>query len=146
MIYFRGLCSFGLVCVVIVGYGIMGKSLFALFSEGLLFPVILGPVVSLLVAYLLDRKYESNNSLDKSLSPTRAIMWSPVIFMSGVLAGSLINLFVNGKPFGNSFGFYHEFFDWFIKPTYWLSLVGIPCSFGVGVISYLCYRLRSRSH
>lgn len=146
MIYYRGLCSFGLVCVFFVGYGIMGKSLFGLFSEGLLFPVIIGPLVSLIVAYVLDRKYESYNSSDKKLGPTKAIMWSPIIFMSGVLVGSLVNLFINGRPFSGGFGFYHEFFDWFIKPTYWLSLVGIPCSFGVGAISYLCYRLNSRSH
>ncbi|MCR9204362.1 MAG: hypothetical protein NXH75_07290 [Halobacteriovoraceae bacterium] len=92
------------------------------------------------VGFLLDKRANQNG-----VNGLQRVLYSTPIFISGVLAGCLLNFFINGSPFSSSFGPWHEFFDWFIKPAYWLGVIGVPCSLFVGLVSFLTHKAIKKS-
>lgn len=134
--YFRSLTIFGLISALGVGFFILRTSLLSLLGKGgASIPVLVGAMTCFGVGFLMDKL-----ASQKEVNGLQRVLYSTPIFISGVLTGCLLNFFINGNPFNSSFGIGEEFFDWFIKPAYWLGIIGVPCSLFVGLVSFLTHK------
>lgn len=138
--YFRFVSIFGLISAFFVALVILEKSFLSLVTKGGgAFPIILGSITCFLCGFLLDRKLLGKETTWKS-----KIFYSPVIFLSGVLIGCLLNFLINAKTFNSISSMGDSFFDWFVKPAFWLSYIGIPASLIVGIICFGVHHLKTR--
>jgi hypothetical protein len=120
------LALIGILLEFIVSYSIMGRSLLSLLviedKFNGLGPITIGIVVTTLTAVWFDFQSRSEKFF------LRGMLFPFIIFISGVFSGALANYYFNGSP--------QTFFDWFIKPIYWLCLIGSPLSIILGMIIF----------
>lgn len=89
--------------------------------------LILGAMATIITARVLDRSDWKNNHL-KAMIPAPVI-----IFLVGIIVGSLVSyvghsiLVERGGLFSHS-----NFNNYFNKPVYWFSLIGVPCCLILG--------------
>lgn len=112
----------GLCMALVVGYWAMNKSLWAMmFSfdkyNGFV-PIFCGCITILAVAKLCDKKIKSESYW------LRGLLLPVVIFMSGVIVGCLFNI-IN---YGAEYTFASQFYDYVVKPLYWLTCLGLPAA------------------
>lgn len=98
-------------------------------------PIALGYLATLLTARAADHFCPT---FYPSLTKTLFIL--PGTFLSGVFVGCTANLVTNGN-IPPPFGWVNEFFDWFVKPAYWLTLFGLPCAIAVGLIYFAAWKI-----
>ncbi len=133
--YYMGLAFFGLIAELVVALGITGlRSVEDLqwspFLGGFLLCLLTGIATTLYTAEYVARQPYSARTISKML-------FNPfLIFVSGVLAGVLVNFVYQGLILDHAAGFSNNFHSWFIKPFYGLMLIGAPASIVVGVIYY----------
>lgn len=121
----------GLVMALIVGYWAMNKSLWAMmFSfekyNGFV-PIFCGSITILAVAKLCDRKVTSERYW------LRGLLLPVIIFMSGVIVGCLFNI----MNYAAEYTFASQFYDYVIKPIYWLTVLGLPCAIFLGTALFI---------
>jgi len=127
--YFFG-SLLGLVIAGITAYTIMDKHFFQMvFSftkyNGFI-PIFAGIWTVIIVAKWCDKTIQSQTLLYKG------IVIPIFIFSSGAITGSLLNLMnVSGES-----AFAAQAIDYFIKPIYWLGLIGLPAAIIVGIGYY----------
>lgn len=135
--YFLIASIIGLAMALLVGYWAMNKSLWAMmFSfekyNGFV-PIFSGCIATLAVAKLCDRKITSESYW------LRGLLLPVVIFMTGALVGSLFNI----MNYAAEYTFASQFYDYVIKPVFWLTLFGVPSALFLGsalwVIFYTKY-------
>ena len=126
--YFLGCGLVGIFSAILLAAYLMGSSFLKLLSiednqkyNGIA-PVVMGIIAIVLFSIWLDKK-ELKIGFIKS-----GLMFPAVILLTGALCGSLASWMINGKL--------HEFVDWFIKPFYWLTVIGVPASLIVGAAYY----------
>lgn len=112
----------GLVAALGVGYWAMNKSLWAMmFSfdkyNGFV-PIFCGCITILAVAKQCDKKITSERYW------LRGLLLPIVIFMSGVIIGSLFNI----MNYSAEYTFASQFYDYVVKPMYWLTALGLPAA------------------
>src|SRR5687767_14258061 len=103
----------GLVCALLMDYGMMGQAFGEIFwiewdqkyFGGI--STLIGTLASLGLAVYLDRLKKPFRFWFHGLAAPA------LIFVTGMLAGCFINGLINGREL--------EFFDYGIKPLYWLS-------------------------
>lgn len=112
----------GLVCAILVAAVIMEKGFSQLWAnDGKYFgtPVILmGSLVSVFSGFFFDQRFKAPGFL------LAAIVFPPIIFISGALVGCISNFAINGN--------FADAYDWFVKPLFWLAVVGLPFSIVIG--------------
>lgn len=124
--YFFG-SLLGLVIAAITAYAIMDKQFFQLmfsFSKynGFI-PIFAGIWTVIIVAKWCDKTIQRQTLLYKG------VVIPIFIFSSGAITGSLLNLMnMSGEA-----SFASQAFDYFIKPIYWLGLIGLPAAIIVGI-------------
>ncbi|MES2803133.1 MAG: hypothetical protein V4654_11615 [Bdellovibrionota bacterium] len=128
--YFFG-SLLGLLIAAITAYSIMGNNFFQMmFSftkyNGFI-PIFAGIWTVIIVAKWCDRTIQSQTLLYKG------VVIPVFIFSSGAITGSLLNL-MNMTRDG---AFTSQAFDYFIKPIYWLGLIGLPAAIIVGIGYYV---------
>lgn len=127
--YFFG-SLLGLVIAAITAYAIMDKQFFQLmfsFSKynGFI-PIFAGIWTVIIVAKWCDKTIQRQTLLYKG------VVIPIFIFSSGAITGSLLNLMnMSGEA-----SFASQAFDYFIKPIYWLGLIGLPAAIIVGIGYY----------
>ncbi len=127
--YFFG-SLLGLVIAAITAYAIMDKQFFQLmfsFSKynGFI-PIFAGIWTVIIVAKWCDKTIQRQSLLYKG------VVIPIFIFSSGAITGSLLNLMnMSGEA-----SFASQAFDYFIKPIYWLGLIGLPAAIIVGIGYY----------
>lgn len=123
--YFLG-SLLGLVIAAITAYSIMGKHfpemMFSFSKFNGFIPIFAGIWTIIIIAKWCDRTIQSQNFFYKG------IVMPIFIFSSGAITGSLLNLMniAGDRPFAP------QAFDYFIKPIYWLGLIGLPAAIIVG--------------
>jgi hypothetical protein len=136
---FFKLALFGLACEVLMAWAIMGQhlwqmfdlSLNAKFGVGMHVTVLTGIAATLGSAAWLDQR---------GIPPGRSLIpGSVLIFMAGTIAGSAANFLIQGvlveALWGNRELYLgNAFYNWFVKPAYWLTLLGTPASLLVGTV------------
>lgn len=133
--YYLGLAFFGLIAELVVALGITGLQSvedlkWSPFLGGFLLSLLTGIATTLFTAEYVARQPYSAGTVSKML-------FNPLlIFISGVLGGVLVNFVYQGLMLDYGAGFYNNFHAWFIKPFYWLLLIGAPASIVVGVIYF----------
>lgn len=122
--YFLIGTSFGLIAALGVAAWIMKDAFWDLLSivpsqkyYGFL-PIFVGAAGSLAIGFFADKKFSNAPLL------ARTLVIPLLIFMTGAVAGSVASWLMNepSNPF-----------DYFVKPIYWLSLIGAPLSLVVGL-------------
>ncbi len=127
--YFFG-SLLGLVIAAITAYAIMDKHFFQMmfsFSKynGFI-PIFAGIWTVIIVAKWCDKTIQRQTLLYKG------VVIPIFIFSSGAIIGSLLNLMnMSGEA-----AFASQAFDYFIKPIYWLGLIGLPAAIIVGIGYY----------
>lgn len=127
--YFYG-SLLGLVIAAITGFSIMGKHFIEMLTSfskynGFI-PALAGAWVVLIVARWCDKTIQSKTFL------YRGLVIPIFIFSTGAVTGSLLNLMnVNTTQ-----AFFPQIIDYFIKPIYWLGLIGLPATIIVGIGYY----------
>lgn len=127
--YFFG-SLLGLVIAGITAYAIMDKHFFQMmfsFSKynGFI-PIFAGIWTVIIVAKWCDKTIQRQNFFYKG------IVIPIFIFSTGAITGSLLNLMnMSGDQ-----AFASQAFDYFIKPIYWLGLIGLPAAIIVGIGHY----------
>ncbi|MCM2352338.1 MAG: hypothetical protein NDI63_01890 [Pseudobdellovibrio sp.] len=116
----------GLCMALLVGYWAMNKSLWSMmFSfekyNGLV-PIFCGCITILAIAKLFDKKIKNESYW------LRGLILPSVIFMSGVIVGCLFNI----MNYEAEYTFASQFYDYVIKPLYWLTALGLPAAFLLG--------------
>ncbi len=129
--YYINLAIFGIFLELVLIEWMIGLHLkkllenFRIDQLPFLFAIIVGLSIKIYLGYQFDKKGHAIN-LKQTL--IRAFF----IFVCGVFAGSMANvIFIIGF---STQTFFNDFFDYGIKPLYWLSVVGIPASVIVGLI------------
>lgn len=133
--YFLGCGLVGIVSAVLLAAYLLGPYFFTLLSVednqkyyGFA-PVLMGVVTIIMFSMWLDKKVAKQSFLKSGLLLPAAIL------ISGALSGSMASWIINGK--------FHEFVDWFVKPLYWLTVIGVPASLLVGTV-YFFIRTKMR--
>lgn len=142
-VYYLRLAIIGLVAEFILAWIIMGKYLFQMFDLSFkdftwtMYPITLIGILSTLgMAKFLDTKQVPV----KWTTPAAMI-----IYLSGIIPAAVINFVLNGLILSSHFtGFGNAFFDWFIKPMYWGSVIGIPASLALGSFYQISHLLMKR--
>ena len=121
----------GILFAYIIGYLIIGSNFDKMLRldskyNGLL-PIIAGIVSAVVTAIYFDRKKTTEPFLKT------ALIWPATIFVFGSLIGCWANFVINGQ--------FQDFFSWFLKPVYWLAVVGLPLSLIIG-LSYFLFAKR----
>ncbi len=133
--YYMGLAFFGLITELVVALGITGLQSvedlkWSPFLGGFLLSLLTGIATTLFTAEYVSRQPYSASTVSKML-------FNPLlIFVSGVLGGVLVNFVYQGLILDSAAGISNNFHTWFIKPFYWLMLIGAPASIVVGVIFF----------
>ena len=133
--YFLGCGLVGIVSAVLLAAYLLGPYFFNLLSVEVnqkyygFAPVLVGVVAIVLFSMWLDKKvFEPSFIKSGRLMPG-------FILLSGAISGSMASWVINGKL--------HEFVDWFVKPLYWLTVIGVPASLVVGTVYYFVrHRMR----
>ncbi len=133
--YYMGLAFFGTVAELVVALGITGlRSL----EEVQWSPFLGGFILSVLVAIAATfstAEYLSRQPYSAKLFPR--LVFNPfLIFVSGVLGGVIVNFIYQGLILSSEIALVDNFHSWFIKPFYWLMVIGGPASILVGLIYY----------
>lgn len=108
-------------------YLIMGNAFWDLLSlkkDGALLPIFVGIITALVMALIADKNQE-NFATQKRAS----FVIPPLIFVTALFMGSLTNFLYQANW---THSITNEFMDWFVKPTYWLFLLGLPLSLVLG--------------
>lgn len=117
---------FGLILALIIGYSIMGKNLwelmFSIEKYNGFIPIMLGALATLATSYIFDKKIKKDSFFIKGL------LIPSLIFLSGALIGCLVNSININKEFETG----SQFFDYVIKPLFWLTYIGFPASWALG--------------
>lgn len=127
--YFYG-SLIGLVIATITAYAIMGKNftemLFSFSKYNGFIPLVAGAWSVLIMARWCDKTIQRHTLIYKG------IIIPIFIFSIGAITGSLINLMnvSSAQPFTP------QAFDYFVKPIYWLGLIGLPATIIVGIGHY----------
>lgn len=116
----------GLLMVYLIGYLILSKNFLDYFDFNGVLTMTAGSGVTILAAIYFDKKKINKNYF------ISALILPPFIFLLGTTFGCLLNFILNGK--------FQDFYSWFVKPFYWMSIVGIPLSMILGTISYLIFK------
>ncbi len=120
--YFLKGTILGLVSAALVASLIMEEGFLDLWSnEGKYFGaivILVGALASIGAGLFFDLRFQSPQFL------LAALVFPPIIFISGALVGSLANFAVNGH--------FVDAYDWFVKPLFWLAVVGLPLSMIIG--------------
>lgn len=121
----------GLVMALLVGYWAMKKSLWAMmFSfekyNGFV-PILCGSITTLAVAKLCDKKVVSERYW------LRGLLLPVVIFMSGAIVGCLFNI----MNYAAEYTFASQFYDYVIKPLFWLTSLGVPSAVLLGTALFI---------
>ena len=133
--YYLGLAFFGLVAELVVAVGITGLRSFedvqwSPFLGGFILSILIAIAVTFTTAEYVSRQPYSMSILSR-------LTFNPfLIFVSGVLAGVLVNFIYQGLILDPEAGVADNFHTWFIKPFYWLMLIGGPSSIVVGLVYY----------
>lgn len=127
--YFYG-SLLGLVIAAITAYSIMGKSFtkmaFSFTEFNGFIPIVAGAWTVLLIARWCDKTIQSQNLIYKG------IVIPIFIFSVGAITGCLLNL-MNSSA---NQTFSANFIDYFVKPIYWIGLIGLPATIIVGLGHY----------
>ncbi len=100
------------------------------FLGGFLLSLLTGIAATLYTAEYVSRQPYSAGTVSKML-------FNPfLIFVSGVVAAVLVNFIYQGLILNSEAGLSDNFHAWFIKPFYWLMLIGAPASIVTGVIYF----------
>lgn len=121
----------GLLIAAITGYSIMGKSFFEMifsFSKynGII-PVFGAVWTTLIMARWCDKNITRHGFL------YRGLVIPIFIFSIGAITGSALNL----MNMSGDLSLKLQLFDYFIKPIYWLGLIGLPATLIVGSAWYV---------
>jgi hypothetical protein len=133
--YYMGLAFFGIVTELVVAVGITGlRSIEEVQWSPFLGGFILS-VLSAIAATFSTADYLSRQPYSVKLFPR--LVFNPfLIFVSGVVASVIVNFFYQGLLLNSDLGIAENFHSWFIKPFYWIMLIGGPFSIAVGLIYY----------
>lgn len=132
--YLLSLSAFGLFMMLPVGWIVTRGDVFSLVFHWI-FPLMLGGAWTLALGKGMDYVFEG-----RKLTLLFSVAAALGIFAVGVLGGATFNFFLNANLHGD-YRIYSQFFDWFVKPVYWLYLFGLPCALAVGAFSYFTWRL-----
>lgn len=124
-------CLFGALLTILINIFALKGALFSFVQLSPL-PVISGFFVMLALGRLADK-----NLIQPTISKTITI--SVLLFLSGVLAGSFINLCMHSQH-NPPYGVRHEIMSWFVTPIYWLVVFGLPYSICVGLGYFMAVR------
>lgn len=116
--YFLWLAVFGLCLELMVALAIMRSSVFELMMESPV-AILVGMVITLALGYFFD------DGLLFSSDRFRLWLAAPVMFMGGVLLGCLVNVFMMKSHWVTP---QEGFSNYFVKPVWWLNLIGLPMS------------------
>ena len=110
--------TIGMLSVVAVAIGMLGSELFR--PDFILLPQLWIGIAGCYAAALFVPRW-----LQRGLR--RSMMLRPLfgvyVFWSGLLLGCVANTLIFGPS---------DWWSYFIKPLYWMGLVGTPCAFGIG--------------
>lgn len=117
----------GILFACVIGYLIMGSNFHGMLKmdskyNGVL-PILCGVVSAIVAGIYFDRKKVTTPFLKS------ALILPATIFVFGSLIGCLANFIINGQL--------QDFFSWFVKPIYWLVVVGLPSSLIIGSTYFL---------
>ena len=136
--YFLAGAALGFILILICTFG-FGQSLlnqlFSLEGYNSLVPVFCGVLTSFLLAFIFDRM------IKKHIYVFSGLLLPSLIFVVGVAVGSVINL-INYNP---EYLVLSPFDKYVFTPFFWLTLMGLPCSWVVGTIYYLVYNRSNRT-
>jgi hypothetical protein len=117
----------GLVVAFAIGYLIAGKHFLLFFTISEKFnggvPILAGAIDSLLIAYVLDRRTKLTGLFYSG------VFVPVIIFLSGAVVGAILSTAVNSHT-------QLDILSWFVKPIYWLALIGVPAAIAVGLVYY----------
>jgi len=131
-IHYRLGTLLGLVTALVVAL-----SMWPAFMLGELWAQILvGTLVSYLVAWLLDCKLAN-----KSANFFRTMVYGLLIYVSGVVAGSLLNLAISANLHDPVFGLSDQFYDWLGKPLLAFASFGMPIFLAYSLAYYFLSRI-----
>ncbi|WP_409480216.1 hypothetical protein [Pseudobdellovibrio sp. HCB154] len=112
----------GLCMALVVGYWAMNKSLWSMmFSfdkyNGFV-PIFCGSMTILSMAKMFDKKIKNESYW------LRGLILPVVIFMTGSAIGCLFNI----MNYSAEYTFASQFYDYVVKPMYWLTALGLPAA------------------
>jgi hypothetical protein len=133
--YYFGLAIFGLVCEAVVAISILRTSLYQLLNLPGIVVISMGIGVTLYAGYFLDQK-------KTSIHWSKIIFFNPYfIFLVGALAGVTSN-YVVALIYELALGRSDKLFiPYWVKPAYWILLVGSICVPFVGATYFLIVKL-----
>lgn len=123
---------FGLAMALVVGFLILQGSLIEFFSNlGIGVSILGGALSCLCFAWFFDERRKSLHN-ELSFRSTQFVAFK--IFLIGACTGSFLNFILQGRIFSPPLGLYAEFVAWFVRPIFWLGLIGSPLSILTAVI------------
>ncbi len=127
--YFLGYGILGICCAFFVAAYFMGPYFFEFFSItdhqkfSSIAPVAIGILAIVVVSIFFDMKKLKFSFLNSGL------LLPTAIYLTGAISGSLASWVINGEM--------DSVYAWFVKPLYWLTLLGVPASLVVGAVYFL---------
>jgi hypothetical protein len=137
--YLLSLSAFGLLMMFPVAWVVTGESPLGMILSWFP-PLLLGGAWTLALGKGMDYVLEG-----RRLTLVLSLLASMGIFAFGVLGGATFNFLLNANLY-DDYRIYSQFFDWFVKPVYWLYLFGLPSSIAVGASFYFIRRFFQKTN
>ena len=130
----------GLAMIPIVAFVLLGNSAVKLFSRPeTLTPVFVGFVSAILFSIIADRKFVIERARFGI-----TLLGSICIYTFSILPALLTNLVINANIFSAPTDLMDDFWDYMVKPGFWLYSVGVPCAMAISLGYFVFFRLLER--
>ncbi len=133
--YYRGLATFGIICELSVALGLTGISTlhdlrWTPFLIGFILSLFTGIIATFIFAEFVSQQPHSTRTFSR-------VIFNPLlIFTCGIFSGVIVNFLYQGLLLNSDQNFMSNFHIWFVKPFYWLMLIGAPASLVVGMVYF----------
>jgi hypothetical protein len=127
----------GLALIPVVAFSIAGAGAVSFLLNPSFVPILVGYAAAIAAARFVDGKVQP--------TALKGPIATAGIFLFGVTAACITNLFAMGQPFTPHFSLASEVRDYVGKPAFWLVTIGTPCAIMIGIVQFLVTKLvRSR--
>lgn len=125
----------GILFANVTSYLIAGSNFYDFFSNDSKYagapPIVIGVFSAIIAGVYFDRMKPATGFLKT------ALILPAIIFFLGAVIGCLVNFVLNGQL--------QDFFSWFVKPMYWLVIIGLPLSLFFGSAYFFLSKKLRRS-
>ena len=145
--YFLTLAMVGICFEFFIAYLVLGRAFISMinifqnpkFAVGVIISIICGTFTTIYTGRNFSKEIEK-------IGLFTFFIFAPVsIFISGVFVGSILNFVFNFVFNFESFSFLYKYFwDFFVKPFYWLVIIGVPVCLVLNVLQFSFFKIKQK--